>query len=216
MIKKVIILGTGGNCLDILDTINDINEKEKKYECVGFLDDNESMWGKTLMGKKVLGPLKLAKDYDDCFFVNGIGSDRTFLFKKKIIDSTGVTLDKFETIIHPTASVSRTAKLGNGVVVFQNATITTNVEVGNHVIILPNSIVSHDSIVGDYCCITGGVAISGMVKIGEFCYVGTGSSIRNGVTVGKNSLIGMGSVVTKDIESDSVVYGAPAKFIRKT
>ena len=55
-----------------------------------------------------------------------------------------------------------------------------------------------------------------MVKIGEFCYVGTGSSIRNGVTVGKNSLIGMGSVVTKDIESDSVVYGAPAKFIRKT
>ena len=50
MIKKqIIILGTGGNCIDILDTINDINARlsSKKYECIGFLDDNEKKWGET-------------------------------------------------------------------------------------------------------------------------------------------------------------------------
>lgn len=38
MSKKIIILGTGGNCLDILDTLNDINSArgEQVYECIGF------------------------------------------------------------------------------------------------------------------------------------------------------------------------------------
>ncbi|MDF9843632.1 MULTISPECIES: hypothetical protein [unclassified Paenibacillus] len=36
-IRPIVILGTGGNCIDILDTINDINAIQLKYECVGFV-----------------------------------------------------------------------------------------------------------------------------------------------------------------------------------
>ena len=59
MDKKIIILGTGGNCIDILDTINDINKAESKalLDCVGFLDDDPDRWGMEFCGVSVLGPL---------------------------------------------------------------------------------------------------------------------------------------------------------------
>ena len=217
--KKIIILGTGGNSVDILDTINDINLylKEKKYECLGFLDDNKSNWGKDILGVKVLGPLDSADKYDkNTYFVNGIGSPSNFLKKEEIIQKTNIPIERFETIIHPTASISSTSKIGKGVVIFQNVTITSNISIGNHVIILPNTVISHDNIIGDYTCITGGVCISGNVKIGKLCYLGTNSTIIGNTNVGNHCLIGMGSVILKNIPDNSVFVGNPGKFLKHT
>lgn len=216
--KKLIILGTGGNCIDILDTVYDINENNRHtiYECIGFLDDNQENWGKVHYGIKVLGPLNSASNYNECLFVNGIGSPFNFWKKKDIISKTQVPLEKFATIVHPSASVSKMAKLGRGTVVLQNVTIASNVTIGNHVIILPNVVISHDDSIGDYTCITGGVCISGGVTIGNSCYLGTNSAIIGNVSIGDYCLVGMGSVVIDTVEENSVVIGNPAKILRKT
>lgn len=216
MQKKIIILGTGGNCIDILDTINDINRSMSKYRCIGFLDDNEQNWGKEYHGIKVLGPLKSAQQYDDCFFVNGIGSPSNFWRKRTIIAKTNIPDERFETIIHPTSSVSKMARLGHGTVVFQHVTITSNVQIGKHVIILPNSVISHDDIVGDYTCIAGGVCISGGVTVGHSCYLGTNSAIIGNIQIGNYCLVGMGSVVLDSVGDNCIVVGNPARFLRNT
>lgn len=217
MTKKIIILGTGGNCIDILDTLNDINEarRERVYECVGFLDDNAETHGREILGVRVLGALGSAPNYTDCFFVNGIGSVRTFFKKREIITRTQLPRERFETIVHPTASVSRTARLGNGVVIFQHVTLTYNVTIGDHVIVLPATVLSHDDVIGDYTTIAGGVCLSGNVRVGEACYIGSNASIKDGVTLGDACLIGMGSVVLRDVEAKSIVVGNPARVLRK-
>ena len=53
------------------------------------------------------------------------------------------------------------------------------------------------------------------VTIGRDCWIGGGCIICPGVTIGDRCIIGAGSVVTKDIPSDSVAVGNPAKVIRK-
>jgi len=218
MIQKIIILGIGGNSIDILDTLNDINDArdERVYECVGFLDDDATKWDKEILGARVLGGLDRASHYADCFFVNGIASVNSFWKKRDIIARTRMPRERFETIIHPTASVSRTARLGNGVVIFQNATITSNAVIGDHVIVLPNTIISHDVFIGDYTSIAGGVVISGNARVGEACYLGANASIKDGVVIDDGSLIGMGSVVLKNVASNTVVVGNPARELRKT
>ncbi|MDE7412813.1 MAG: serine acetyltransferase [Muribaculaceae bacterium] len=50
--------------------------------------------------------------------------------------------------------------------------------------------------------------------IGDNVYIGAGTVIMNPVKIGDNVTIGAGSVVTKDIPSDCVVAGNPAKIIR--
>ena len=54
--------------------------------------------------------------FPDCVFVNGIGSPTTFWRKPEIVRTTGLALERFETIIHPQASVSSFARLGYGCV----------------------------------------------------------------------------------------------------
>lgn len=157
MTKKIVILGTSGNCIDMLDTIACINDEaqETLHECVGFLDDNTATHGTTRHGVPVLGPLSLAPELQDCWFVNGIGSTATFTRKDAIIAKAAIPLQRFITLIHPSARISRTAQIGPGTVIFENVAVTSNVTIGMHVIILPNSVISHDVVIGDYTCITG-------------------------------------------------------------
>ncbi len=216
--KKIVILGTGGNCIDILDTLLDINDVrgEMVYQCLGFLDDNPAKRHLSFHGAGVLGPLQKMNELKDCFFVFGIGSVSNFWKRKDILLGTGVADERFETVVHPTASISRFATVGTGTVVFQNVTITSNAKIGRHVCILPNSVISHDDVIGDFTCIAGGVCVSGNVDIGQGCYLGTNSTIKDGVNIGDNCLVGMGSVVLKDIPENNVVVGNPAFFLRNT
>jgi dTDP-4-amino-4,6-dideoxygalactose transaminase/acetyltransferase-like isoleucine patch superfamily enzyme len=44
--------------------------------------------------------------------------------------------------------------------------------------------------------------------------IGSGATILSNVTVGENAIVGAGSVVTKDVPSNAIVAGNPAKFLR--
>lgn len=53
------------------------------------------------------------------------------------------------------------------------------------------------------------------IVIGDDVWIGGGAIILAGVTVGDRSVIGAGSVVTRDVPSDVVVVGNPAKIVRR-
>jgi sugar O-acyltransferase (sialic acid O-acetyltransferase NeuD family) len=214
---RIVILGSSGTSLDILDTLRAVNEAvgREKYRCIGLLDDNPSLKGSTRNGVEILGPLSLAGTID-CFLINGVGSSRSFVHKEEITLRTGCPPERFVAVVHPTASVSPTAVLGRGTVVMQNAVVCSNARVGSHIVVLPCAVISHDDVIGDYTCIATGACISGNVQVGKSCYLGCNSAIIENVHIGKYCLVGMGSVVTKDVEENSVVVGNPARFLRHT
>ena len=53
------------------------------------------------------------------------------------------------------------------------------------------------------------------VKIGKNCFIGANSLILPGVSIGDEVVVAAGSVVTKDVESNTIVAGNPAKPIRR-
>ena len=60
-----------------------------------------------------------------------------------------------------------------------------------------------------------GVEYGFPITIGDNCWIGGGAVICPGVTIGDNVVVGAGSVVVKDVPSNVVVAGNPAKIIRK-
>jgi acetyltransferase-like isoleucine patch superfamily enzyme len=61
---------------------------------------------------------------------------------------------------------------------------------------------------------TEGDSIGG-AKIGKNCFIGTNTVLHHGITIGDNSITGSMSFVNKDIPSNEIWLGSPAKFFKK-
>ena len=213
MTQRLVILGAGGNCFDIVDAVQSLNAVTHQYEIDGFLDDDPDTKGAIVYGYPVLGSLGEAGGLAaDTFFVNGIGSPHSYLQKPECIRRTEMAPERFATIVHPAAAVSPSASLGAGTVVLGNATICAGATVGNHAMILPNCVISHDCVVNDYAIMAAGAVLCGNVTLAPSCYVGAATVILGGLTVSSGSLVGAGSVVTRNVPANSVVCGNPARI----
>lgn len=84
------------------------------------------------------------------------------------------------------------------------------ITIGNNVTIAPNvTVLSHDASSQVHL----GYTRLGIVIIGNNVFIGAKSIILPGITIGDNVVIGAGSVVTKNVPSNTVVAGCPAKII---
>lgn len=54
----------------------------------------------------------------------------------------------------------------------------------------------------------------GHIHIKKNVWIGAGAIILHGVTIGENSIVAAGAVVSKDVPSNTLVGGVPAKFIK--
>ena len=112
-------------------------------------------------------------------------------------------------------------KIGNGTTFLdpKHVTIDTTrpelVEIGEHVFIhRGTTILTHDW--ASWCFVYSHnefLPSHGKVKIGNNVWMGENVTIWKGVTIGDNVIIGIGSIVTKDIPSNSIAVGVPAKVI---
>jgi acetyltransferase-like isoleucine patch superfamily enzyme len=57
--------------------------------------------------------------------------------------------------------------------------------------------------------------VSTPISIGRNVWIGTKATILRGVTIGDNSVIGANSVVTRDVGSNRIAVGIPAKVVRR-
>jgi acetyltransferase-like isoleucine patch superfamily enzyme len=89
------------------------------------------------------------------------------------------------------------------------------VEIGEHVFIHKGTIIlTHDWASWGFVYSHNEFLPShGKVKIGNNVWMGENVTILKGVTIGDNVIIGIGSIVTKDIPSNSIAVGVPAKVI---
>jgi sugar O-acyltransferase (sialic acid O-acetyltransferase NeuD family) len=210
MSRPLVILGTGGGALDVLDVVEAINAESPRWDVVGYLDDGARPGDRSL-GAEVLGPLRDAARLGDCSFIKAIGSERSHARLPEILAWAGLRPERFATLVHPGASVSRRALLGRGVLVNFGVSVGGGAVVGDHVVLCPGSIVGHDARIEDYATVAPGAIISGHVSAGRACYLGAGSSVRQGLRVGERSLVGMGAVVVRDVPPRATVVGNPAR-----
>lgn len=84
-------------------------------------------------------------------------------------------------------------------------------------------VVPSHAVIGENCALRPGVIIgkklsrsTGGATIGNNVSFGVGSKVVGEVTIGDNVIIGANAVVTKDIPSDCIAAGIPARVIRRT
>lgn len=115
---------------------------------------------------------------------------------------------------HPTAFIAEDVKIGKGSQILANSSVCVDAVMGNACIVNTSAIVDHDCLLGDGVHIAPGAHLAGCVSVGKFSMIGTGAIVIPRTSIGENVIIGAGAVITKDIPSNCVVYGNPAKIVR--
>jgi acetyltransferase-like isoleucine patch superfamily enzyme len=127
-------------------------------------------------------------------------------------------------------AIGDNSKIGCFVEIQKNATVGRNVKVSSHTFICEGVTIEDDVFIGHNVSFIndkypqstnpqGGLqneddwkVVSTLIRRGAS--IGTSATILCGVTIGENSIIGAGSVVTKDIPSNVVAAGVPARVRR--
>lgn len=198
MSESMILIGGSGHAKVIIDCI-----RASGGEVYGILDDGKPV-GTRVLGVPVLGGIAGYERYKEHPFLIAIGSNE---IRGRIARQLDVC---WATVVHPRATVSEHAKLGEGTVVMANAVINACAEVGRHCIVNTGAIVEHDNILGDYVHISPGAALGGTVTVGEGTHIGIGACVRNNIFVCGGCTVGAGAAVVKDIAEPGIYAGTPA------
>jgi sugar O-acyltransferase (sialic acid O-acetyltransferase NeuD family) len=118
-------------------------------------------------------------------------------------------------VIHPQAIIAENAEIGKGVQIMAGAVIQPEVRIGDQCIINTNASVDHEDILEDGVEVGPGSTLCGNVHVETNAWIAAGALVLPRLRIGHDSIVGAASLVTEHIPSNVVVYGSPAKEIRK-
>lgn len=121
---------------------------------------------------------------------------------------------KLCTLIHPTASVCATSRIGNGSQLLSQSLLAADSLLGESCILNHQASVDHECIIGNGVHLAPSSTLCGCVVLGNNVMIGAGSIILPRVIIGDNTIVGAGSTVTKDLPPNVIVVGTPAKVIK--
>lgn len=206
----LVIIGAGGFARETAQAVRDAGG----FELLGHLDDNAALHGTEVDGVPVLGGCDLVHRLPAARAVVCVGNPRDYAARARLVRRLALPADRYATVIHPTASVARSSRVGPGSVLLAHCTLTAAVRVGAHVAVMPQVVLTHDDVVEDFATLASGVRLGGGARLERGAYVGSGALVREGTTVGAWSLIGMGSAVLGDVPPGEVWVGSPARRLR--
>lgn len=211
--KKIVIIGGRGNGTVVASIIEDCIDAGQKYKILGFLNDNEK---EDINNYPIIGGIQnedWKKFDDDVFFIYTLSTVKVAFQRHNLLRSLKIPNDRFASVIHPTATVSKTAELGFGNVLMPYSQLGANAVIGDHTTLMSYSYVGHDDTVGEFCFISAFASTGGRCIIEDGVHLGHKSSMLARLKIGKYSVVGLAAAVTKDVDPFHIVAGVPAKKI---
>ncbi len=210
MKRKLLLLGGGGHCRSILDSVRAL----EIYDEIALVDkSNADVRGLLLLGNDDALPCLLSEGWTEAFI--SVGSTGNTDVRRRLyreLKDIGFTIP---TIVDPSAVIASDVYVGEGVYVAKRAVINAGSSVGACAIINTAAVVEHDCSIGDFAHISPGAVLCGEVIVGSDAHIGAGSVVRQQLTVGAGSLVGIGSVVVSDVPEGVTAYGTPCRVFKK-
>lgn len=207
MSKPLIVIGNGGHASVLIEMLLAKNEI-----IVGFtnphLEINE-------FNIPYLGNDDIILNYspDQYELVLGIGMVKPSSLRSNLYNYFKNKGYLFKKVIHHSAVISPSVKLGDGVQIMAGSIIQSHAVVSDNSIVNTGAIVEHDSVIGAHTHVASGATICGNVNIKNGAHIGAGSIVIQGITVGEKCLVGAGAVVVRNVPDYKKVVGVPAKEV---
>lgn len=212
-LERLIIVGGGGFGRELICWAADSADAGRTPCLAGIIDDDPDALAGYDYQVAHLGSIEDFQPRRDDLLVLALGTPST---KRRIASKLAERGGRFGSLIHPTAIVAPTAKLGEGVILCPRSLVSADVALGRLVIVNVMSSIGHDARVGAYTTLSSHIDVTGFASIGDGVLLGTGAKILPKVKVGDGATIGAGAIVYRSVAPGATAYAAPAKVIRRS
>ena len=216
MEKKLLLIGGGGHCHSVLDSVLTAKEYNQIGVVVKDQDNYNDLLEDSFVANYLIGTDQdLSRIYEEgwreAFITLGsVGSTKGRRSLFSVIEMIGFVMP---IVVDPSAVVSDRTEIAAGVYIGKHAVVNAGSKIGIGAIINTGAIIEHDCVIGDFAHVSPGATLCGQVIVGEDSHIGAGSVVRQGINIGRNALIGAGSVVVKNIPGNVKAYGNPCKVV---
>ena len=202
-ILRVLVLGAGNGG----KIISEILSSDPTKQVVGFLDDNNGLWGQDIMGCKVLGAIDQVSKLRERNFFDGliISITSSWEFRGELFQRYRALGMEFINVIHPAAYISPSAEIGFGNLIYGPVFIGTETKIGDNNLISSHCSIEHHNIVGNHNLFGPGVLTSGTVVIGNDCVFGAGVCVEPYLRIGDNVRVVSGLAISSHVRTGVVL-----------
>lgn len=202
--NQLLVYGAGGHAKALMEMIRATG----KYVLAGIVDDSTTLKGKQVLGISILGSgevLELLLEDGIENAANGVGGIIDQVIRAKIFERLIEAGLYLPAIIHPSAVVEESARVGLGTQIFANSYVGSEAILDDMCMINTGAVISHDCLVGRYSHIAPGAMLAGAVIVKNNVLVGMGVTTAIGVTIGEGARVGNGSIILKDVPAGKII-----------
>lgn len=200
----IAIIGSGGHAEVVTETTLAQFPKEKITIFCNFSGGRQSIFGIPILGYE-----NLHQAFEKNKITNFIIAVGQIDYRRNFINELNKSPAQPISVLHHTAVVSASAKIGRGVYCGPLSIIHSGAQVGDNSIVNSMALVEHGCIVGSNCHIAPKAALLGNAKTGQDVFIGSNSTVLPRVNVTSNAIIGANSLVNKNITKQDTYYGVP-------
>ncbi len=209
---EIYLLGVGRNTPVFIDLA-----EQSGYTVSGLYHYNDDRTGDVEHGFTILG------SFSDLFDKNNLSQLNLMLtmgdrkIRMDLAEHIRQKNGRLPAIIHPTAVLSRFARIEEGVCIGAFSHVQADSWIKRDTVILSGVNISHHNTIGPGCFIAGGATIGAYTTLGDSVFIGQGALTISGKVkhIGNNVYVSAGSLVTKSIPDDDIVAGRPATSIKR-
>ena len=204
----------GANNPETIRVINAIKKVNEDFRFLGFVDNDESKWGKMFFGYPIFGGMSEVDRLSEegAVFCNLITRDCVTRYETtKLLIENGA---KLANLVHPNVNLEM-VRLGVGNYIQESVILQAEVRIGDNSSISMGTTIGHETIIGNSVFIAGGSNLSGKITVEDGVFIGTGATIIPRVKIGRWATIGAGTVIIRDVPPYKVVVGNPGIVIKR-
>lgn len=207
-IKDIVIVGSGNP--DIIRLIEDINDRQKTFNILGFLEKAPELIGQRILNYPIIGDdTLLATEFSNCCVVNNVMATTRLHEKITKMIQTSHSNDLTPNLIHPSVN-QKYVEFGYGNIIYENVCIGVDASIGSFNIVYQGTLIGHQAKIGSHCLFAAST-IGARATIGDRVLFGNRSMVIPSKSICDDSFIGAGSVVVRSIKRPKAVFGNPAK-----